>query len=413
MAKTKASDARRLDPCRHLGLNDSPAQRQELPSSSHRCYLWQQRDEIDLGHQREYCFTPKHASCPWLLVPPTGQQSARHRPRTKRRLVAGSGLLATISAIVALLTPGVPANGLGLSGWLSSSGFSGTAGRASAISAPLAATQSGGQVAENSAQVSPPQVVPSSPLTKYQALTPSLLNASNPEAATVRLATASGGTVVAGNIGMSFSPASLAGLGNDVTVTVQPHPNVIVPGGPAQFSPNGTLADISVRDAGGKLITTFADPVEILFKYNSADLAMARGDPGILTAAYVLDEESPALENPLHFPVGTWVFFPPSLVKGDAGSGTISVRTQAIGSVFCVVANAIGYAQTLKPGAVLYSSFDVDHSAVFGAKKQFSYLRIMEPQIGSRLLVTDPDTGNYAYVDAKDVGPSGPPPTSK
>jgi hypothetical protein len=47
---------------------------------------------------------------------------------------------------------------------------------------------------------------------------------------------------------------------------------------------------------------------------------------------------------------------------------------------------------------------------LFGTKAQHSYLRVVEPQIGSRLLVLDAETGDYAYVNARDVGPSGPPP---
>src|SRR5205814_2280087 len=49
-------------------------------------------------------------------------------------------------------------------------------------------------------------------------------------------------------------------------------------------------------------------------------------------------------------------------------------------------------------------------SQTFGTKPQFSTLQVVEPQIGARLLVLDPDTGNYSYVNAADVGPSGPPP---
>jgi hypothetical protein len=58
----------------------------------------------------------------------------------------------------------------------------------------------------------------------------------------------------------------------------------------------------------------------------------------------------------------------------------------------------------------LYSSFDPAKSTVFGTKKQGSYLRMVEPQIGSRLLVLDLDSGNYAYINARDLKPSGPPP---
>jgi len=37
-------------------------------------------------------------------------------------------------------------------------------------------------------------------------------------------------------------------------------------------------------------------------------------------------------------------------------------------------------------------------------------LQVVEPRVGSRLLVLDPATKNYAYVTAADVGASGAPP---
>lgn len=47
----------------------------------------------------------------------------------------------------------------------------------------------------------------------------------------------------------------------------------------------------------------------------------------------------------------------------------------------------------------------------FGALPVWSYLNVVAPQSGPRLFVRVPATGNVAYVDATDVGPSGPPPT--
>lgn len=52
-----------------------------------------------------------------------------------------------------------------------------------------------------------------------------------------------------------------------------------------------------------------------------------------------------------------------------------------------------------------------DQSAVdYGTIPQWSYLQVVQPQSGSRLAVYVPWTQNYAYVNASDVGPSGPPP---
>jgi hypothetical protein len=86
------------------------------------------------------------------------------------------------------------------------------------------------------------------------------------------------------------------------------------------------------------------------------------------------------------------------------------VNTQAIGSTLSVITNPVGYVQTLTPNTPELSSFDPNASETFGTKPQNSYLQVVEPQIGNRLLVLDPDTGNYSYVNATDVGPSGPPP---
>ncbi|HEU0168213.1 MAG TPA: hypothetical protein VFS62_10580, partial [Chloroflexota bacterium] len=218
------------------------------------------------------------------------------------------------------------------------------------------------------------------------------------------LSASTGGTVVAGNIGLSFPPKALSEAGGDVTVKVSAKPAAGIPGGPAQYSPDGSIADIQVRNAQGDLITTFPDTVDVLFKYNQADLAMAHGDPNVLTAAYIIDQDSPKLENPLDFPIGTWVFFPPSNMTLDSTTGTIAVHTQAIGSIFSIVAAPVSYAKTLRD-VQLFSSFDPRNSELFGSKKNASTLQVVEPQIGTRLLTRDPDTGKYAYVEAKDLGP--------
>ncbi|MBV8087870.1 MAG: hypothetical protein JO247_23925, partial [Chloroflexi bacterium] len=134
----------------------------------------------------------------------------------------------------------------------------------------------------------------------------------------------------------------------------------------------------------------------------------ANGNVDLLTAGYVIDAESPDLENPLHFPINTLVIFPPEVVKLDPINGTITANTQAIGSTLSVITNPVGYVQTTSDAPEL-SSF-ADNAQTFTSKAPNTYLQVVEPQIGNRLLVLDPDTGNYAYVNASDVGPSGPPP---
>ena len=85
--------------------------------------------------------------------------------------------------------------------------------------------------------------------------------------------------------------------------------------------------------------------------YNPADVGQANGNASILTAAYVIDATSPEIENPLGFPIGTFVLFPSQNVSLNTTTGTVTAYTQAVGSVISVVTNPVGYVQTLAPAA--------------------------------------------------------------
>jgi hypothetical protein len=236
------------------------------------------------------------------------------------------------------------------------------------------------------------------------------LTGSAPANVTSTFPAASGGVVLAGNVGLSFPPGGFNGVSDNVTVSITSDPaDAPIPGGPAQFSPNGTIFQIKVTDSAGSLITSSPAPVTLVMKYNGADVAMARGNPRILTAAYVIGPNTPDFANPLHLPIGTFVLFPASSVVVDPVAGTISVETQLIDGVFAAMANPLGYVQVVSSDAAVYSSFDPATSQEFGRRAQFAYLRVVEPQIGDRLLVVDPTTDNYAFVSAVDVGPSGSP----
>jgi hypothetical protein len=67
--------------CPHLGLASDPHQHVEQTSPEHRCYLWMQRDRIDVLHQERFCLTAAHPSCPWLSALPPGA-SARELERS-------------------------------------------------------------------------------------------------------------------------------------------------------------------------------------------------------------------------------------------------------------------------------------------------------------------------------------------
>ncbi|MGQ9687082.1 MAG: hypothetical protein ACUVT2_12365, partial [Thiobacillaceae bacterium] len=71
------SDQPGLVHCPHLGLEDDAFQKLTEPSPRHRCYLWMQRDRIDLVHQANFCLTRAHAGCPWLSISTPGFSQQR------------------------------------------------------------------------------------------------------------------------------------------------------------------------------------------------------------------------------------------------------------------------------------------------------------------------------------------------
>ncbi|MBV8085249.1 MAG: hypothetical protein JO247_10590, partial [Chloroflexi bacterium] len=241
----------------------------------------------------------------------------------------------------------------------------------------------------------------------------SALTGTAPASTTATFTASGGGIVLAGNVGIAFPPGAFGALAGNVTVQVTANPpslGAINAGGPSQFSPNGTILDINIRDANNNHITTFPQAITVVTKPNAADLTLANNNINSLTLAFVVDADSPALENPNSYPINTLVIEPPSAVVTDPVGGTVSANLNALGSVIGVVTNPVGYVQTLNPAATEYSSFDPNTSQQFSSLDQFTSLQVVEPQIGNRLLVIDPTTNNFAYVNASDVAPSGPPP---
>ncbi|MBI4498705.1 MAG: hypothetical protein HY689_12495 [Chloroflexi bacterium] len=65
--------------CPHLGMTDDPFAHRDAPSEEHRCYLWMQRDRIDLTHQKGFCLSPAHTYCPWLSIRPAAAPTPLYR----------------------------------------------------------------------------------------------------------------------------------------------------------------------------------------------------------------------------------------------------------------------------------------------------------------------------------------------
>lgn len=223
-----------------------------------------------------------------------------------------------------------------------------------------------------------------------------------------------GANVIAGNLGITIpqnftSPA----VNVNVTITTSLPSGVSIAGlaGSVLGSVNGTVFDLLITDAAtGQPITTFNAPLTFTVLPNAADLAMAGGNASTLTVIYFIAPNTPGIFNPLGLPINTPVFQPSVIHNPD---GTLSWSTQnGAGVVQAVVANPVTYVQTLNASTPELSNFDPSSAQTFGTKPQFSYLQVTEPQIPSvnTLVVLDPDSGNYSYVKATDVAPSGAPP---
>lgn len=85
--------------CPHLGLADDPWRHEAEPSPDHRCYLWMQRDRIDLSHQANFCLTASHEICPWLTI----STPSPVRPTTPGARLRRAGLIA-LARTAALLS---------------------------------------------------------------------------------------------------------------------------------------------------------------------------------------------------------------------------------------------------------------------------------------------------------------------
>src|SRR5581483_5900151 len=128
-------------------------------------------------------------------------------------------------------------------------------------------------------------------------------------------------------------PAGAALLPASATVT----PSMLATGPVAVAArvPDGdgrTYVDLRFTDASGNPVTTFSSPIALTLRCSEADLRQVNGEVLRLAPVYVIDAESPAIENPLGFPAGTFVLFPPANVAPDGDAATVTVTTHALGS---------------------------------------------------------------------------------
>ncbi len=375
--------------CRYLGLADDGARHQDEPSNQHRCYFLDQQDRIDAAHQAAFCLTAKHRACPWQLWRP---QIASRNPLKSAWTAALTGVVLLVVGIGALVG-------------------SGTVARSGAHIETMAAATKAPDLIPFPLPVDAASVpsgldrLPSTPHTiPGTALTTSIFTATAPKSVTASLSTTVDGLVVAGNVAFFFPRDALASLAGplNVEVTANP-PDVPLPGGIARLGANNSLFATRMTDGLGRRVTTLPHPAAMIVLYNHTDLAVARDDPNTLAAGYLLDRTSPQIANPLGLAPGTWLFFAPSLTHVDVASGTLLVETQVVPSIASIINRTAGEVEAMRDNLPLLSGPTPD-AVVLGLKPRFSRFTVVEPQIGTRLLVRDPDTNNYAFVNTTEVG---------
>lgn len=383
--------------CPYLGLLQDPAQRRDEPSAEHCCYHLEQQDRIDLAHQRLFCLTADHRICPWLMWRDPKKSRAMEPSIFARRSTALASMLAGLVLIVAGLSIGVQTGALPRL-WGQISPAQAAAPRAgSLIPFPLPVDAASVRT-DLDVLPSTPHPIPGTPLTT------SIFTATAPRSVAASLSTTLDGLVVAGNVAFFFPRETLSGLPGPVSVDITATPeDVPVPGGVTRLGVNNSLFEMHMTDGLGRPVTTLPHLAMMIILYNHTDLAVARNDPNTLAAGYLLNGASPAISNPLGLESGTWLFFPPSLTSRDGTSGTLVVQTQVVPYITSIISRPAGEVQTLQDDAPELSS-PTQNAVVLNRKSRLSRLLVVEPQIGTRLLVIDPDTNNYAFVNTTDVG---------
>ncbi len=373
----------RRDACRHLGLATDNTAHRDFPSTEQRCYLWNQQEEVDVRHQREFCLTREHHSCPWLTLPPRGAASVPGAWRAALGRVVGIVLIvAAVVFVAGFLFVHRPASPPPVND-------------GSPVAKPC--TDSSADGSSRSA------VLASRPLSA------SLLSGGNPAAVTAAIPAAADCTVVAGNLGVYFPANAFAGWDGPLSLTIESSPTgVPAPSGPWQVSNKGTIIRFVLRDADGNPVTTSPVPVTVMLRYSTDDLAIAGGQSSLLTAGYVIDNLTAYIANPLGLPSGTWVYFPPSVTREDGSTGIVTVLTQSLPSILGVVTRPFNFVSVNADQTPIWSSFG-ESGQQFGARQKSTLLQVVGPQIGGRMLVLDPQTKNYGYVDSQQVSPAQTP----
>jgi hypothetical protein len=182
-----------------------------------------------------------------------------------------------------------------------------------------------------------------------------------------------------------------------VNIPVKPE---VFGGGGATVVQDGVDIKVDLRDGAGGAVAPAAQVARTLLQITLPYLPPS--EPGTeFHWLYELQENG--------VPIGyTWS--PTEVVDALNGTVTLSLGVQELqGTLFLPTSITPGFVQNHDPLIHMWSG-PTREARDFGfAGPQFTTFTVVAPQVTERLFVYSPIVGNYGWLDARGVGPSGPP----
>jgi len=176
-----------------------------------------------------------------------------------------------------------------------------------------------------------------------------------------------------------------------------PNPEAAGSLGGGDVVPTGAPVDLKVllKDAQGNLLPDVDAPIDISFPVLAP--TAAGGQPVWLQAVYGAG--------------GTLSGYITPASRVDAsGRITLQVSIASLqGTLFLPAIEVRAWVQNFDPNVHIFSGWDQQAIDFGPAGPQFTTFTVAQPQVGTRILVFNPLTGNYGWIDATGVGPAGAP----
>ena len=183
------------------------------------------------------------------------------------------------------------------------------------------------------------------------------------------------------------------------------------------FEPNPSLPNDSALHLGGGVAQAVGAPFDLKLQLaDSAGKALApsaAGSVDLTLPVYSVSGGTFAWLQGSYDASGGFLGYIRPAADFDAASNTVTLHPAATalsGTLFLPVVISPAYVQNFDAGVHLFSGPDA-RAVDFGVAgvTQFTTFTVVAPQLGQRLYVYNPNSGNYGWIDVAGVGPSGAP----